>query len=347
MKAGERTVYVDAVERLLRREDLPAPLAEAVMAEMIEGKLASAQVGAILALLAAKGETAEELAAFAAVMRRAATRVEAGDDLLDTCGTGGSGHVRTNTSTLAAFILAASGVRIAKHGNRAASGRCGSMDVLEALGVPIDLGPGEVAALLAEVGVAFMLAPRFHPAMAKVASARRELGIRTTFNFLGPLANPAGASMQVLGVSDRRRAPRMAEALRRLGTRAALVVTGADGLDEITLTGPTHAWRVSAGGIVEETIHPEVVGLGRVSLSALAGGGVDENARLFLEVLSGTETGPVRDLALVNAAAGLLVAGKVDGLASGYAAARDALASGRALAVFERYRAAAKEVSAR
>jgi anthranilate phosphoribosyltransferase len=335
-------VYKDAIYKLMRREDLTSEEAKRVMNEMMGAELLPSQIGAFLGLLAAKGETAEELAAFAEVMREKASRVSAGDDLMDTCGTGGSGHLRTNTSTLAAFILAALGVRIAKHGNRASSGKCGSMDVLEALGVPIELAPREVESLIASCGIGFMFAPKFHPAMANVASVRREVGFRTTFNFLGPLANPAGTSMHVLGVSDRKRAPLMIEALRRLGTKCALVATGEDGLDEITLTGVTHLWMLKDGEITPSTMTPRIVGLEAVDLEDLRGGAPEDNARIFMDVLEGRERGPIRDLAAVNAGAGLLVAGKVVTLREGYAVAIEALEERRALLAFERYRDEAK-----
>jgi anthranilate phosphoribosyltransferase len=338
-------VYRESIHKLIRREDLTREEAAGVMAEMMEGKLSHSQVGAFLGLLAAKGETAEELAAFASVMRAKATRVKAGADLLDTCGTGGSGLPRTNTSTLAAFILASLGVRIAKHGNRASSGRCGSMDVLEELGVPIEIGATQVEELIASCGIGFMFAPRFHPAMAHVGPVRREVGFRTTFNFLGPLANPAETDLQVLGVSDRRRAPLMIEALFRLGTKCAMVVTGDDGLDEITLTGATHVWMLKDGAISESTITPSLVGLDAVSFDHLRGGDAKENARVFLAVLDGEEAGPVRDLALINAAAGLLVAGRVPSLREGFHMAREAVEDKRARECLAKYRFHAKRLS--
>jgi anthranilate phosphoribosyltransferase len=331
-------LYRETIHKLIRRENLSSDEAASVMTEMMEGQLSPSQIGAFLALLAAKEETAGELAAFASVMREKATRVNAGDDLMDTCGTGGSGLVRTNTSTLAAFILASLRVRIAKHGNRASSGRCGSMDVLEALGVPIELGARQVEALIARCGISFMFAPRFHPAMANVGPVRREVGFRTTFNFLGPLANPASTTLQVLGVSDRRRAPLMIEALARLGSRSAMVVTGEDGLDEITLTGDTRVWTLKDGAISESSVSPSMVGLTAVGPESLRGGDARDNARIFLGVLDGTVRGPVRDLALINAAAGLLVAGGASNLRDGFRIAEEALEARRALEAFERYR---------
>lgn len=339
-------MYRSVIPRLIRREDLTREDARSVMLEIMEGNLSSAQIGAFLAALTGKGETAEELAGLAEAMRAKATKVRASGELMDTCGTGGSGLSTANTSTMAAFILASAGVRVAKHGNRAQSGQCGSMDVLEAVGVPIDLGAAEVEILIDRCGIGFMYAPKFHPAMAAVASVRRELGFRTTFNFLGPLANPAGAALQVLGVGDRQRAPLMIEALRRLGSRRVLVACGEDGLDEVTLTGKTHLWMLAEGGITREEVSPETVGLEPVRPAQIRGGGREENARMFLSVLGGEERGPLRDLAALNAAAGLYVAERASSLLEGFHRSLELLRAGEALSAFERYRIEARTLVA-
>jgi anthranilate phosphoribosyltransferase len=336
-------MYRDAIAKLIRREDLTSAEASAVMSEIMEGALTPAQMGAFLAAMSAKGETGEELAGFASIMRAKAVPVRAAGDLLDTCGTGGSGLHTHNTSTMVAFVLAAAGVRVAKHGNRASTGKCGSMDVLEELGVPIDLGAEAVEKLIDELGVGFMFAPRFHPAVKHVAPVRKELGVRSSFNFLGPLANPAGAQHQLLGVCDRTKAPLMIEALRRLGSRRAMIVCGEDGLDEITLTGPTLIWELEDGSIRTYRITPEDVGLSVVDFRELAGGERKDNARALIEVLGGARKDAVRDHAAMNAGAALLLMGKAEDLRKGFERAIAILDSGAALERFERYRARALE----
>src|SRR5688572_19042585 len=300
-------MYREAIAKLIRREDLTGDEAAGVMAEIMDGALTQAQMGAFLAAMAQKGETGEELAGFARVMRERALRVEVQGDLLDTCGTGGSGLATHNTSTMVAFVLAEAGVRVAKHGNRASTGVCGSMDVLEELGVPIDLGADVVRRSIEECGVGFMFAPRFHPALKHVGPVRKELGVRSSFNFLGPLANPAGTRFQLLGVCDRHRAPLMIEALLRLGSERAMIVCGEDGLDEITLTGFTLVWELEQGAIHSHRFSPEDAGLRPVDFRAIQGGDRASNARAFLEVLGGKRRDAVRDHVAINAAAALLM----------------------------------------
>lgn len=338
-------MYREALEKLEARRDLEPEEAEAVIAELMDGALTPEEMSALLVAITAKGETAAELAGFARAMRARAVKVDAGPGLLDTCGTGGSGLTTHNTSTMVAFVTAAAGGRIAKHGNRASTGKCGSMDVLEALDVPIDLGPDAVATLIRELGVGFMLAPRHHPAMRHVAPVRKALGVRTTFNFVGPLSNPAGADHQLLGVSDRRRARPMAEALLALGTVRAMIVNGDDGLDEITLTGSTLVQRVEGGRVTEERIEPGALGLRPVPFAAIEGGDPDDNARAVIDVLGGRRTGAVRDHVALNAAAALVVLGLAEDLASGLARAFAILASGAALERLRRYRDRAKELA--
>ncbi len=329
--------YQHAMPKLLAGQTLSRDEARALMADIMVGDVSHPRIAAVLTALAMRGEHADELAGFATVMRERARRVpftrQAGVPLLDTCGTGGSGLDTANTSTMAAFVLAAAGVTVAKHGNRSSSGRCGSMDVLEAMGVRIEVGPEEAAGLLATQGVAFLFAPLFHPAVGFVMPVRRDLGFRTVFNFLGPLCNPAMATHQVLGVSDPTHAERMAHALCELGSERVMVVHGSDGLDELTLQGPSRVWHVTRGEVQATEITPESVGLDRRPLRDFAGGGPAENAAIFEAVLRGDE---VREGAAhgahvaLNAAAGLLVCGSVTSLEEGVVAARDILASGAA-----------------
>lgn len=340
--------FSTSMELLLAGEDLPRPLAEELMQQSLGGELEPAQVAALLTALSVKGVTTRELTGFASAMREAATPMaaDAPDDLLDTCGTGGSGLPTTNTSTLCGFVVAAAGGRVVKHGNRASSGKCGSMDVLEELGVAIDLGPVEAATLLADTGLALLFAPRFHPAMRHVAPVRRALGFRTVFNFLGPLCNPVGSCRQLLGVSDRTMAPRMAAALAELGCRRALVVRGEDGLDEISLGAPTRTWELVDGQVLDGWLQPEDLGLARVPFEAIAGGDRAENARRFLAVLGGEEQGPLADHLALNAGAALHVAGLADDIADGLSLAREVLRAGDAMACFEAYRAASRDLVA-
>lgn len=337
--------YREVIEKLVRREDLTAAEATAVMEELMEGRLSPAQMGALLAAMATKGETGAELAGFARVLRQKAVRVEVDGALLDTCGTGGSGLATQNTSTMAAFVLSAAGAKVAKHGNRASTGKCGSMDVLEALDVPIELGPEAVATLIEELGVGFMFAPRFHPAMRHVGPVRKDLGVRSSFNFLGPLANPAGTELQLLGVCDPRRAELMIDALRQLGSRRVTIVHGRDGLDEVTLTGPTDTWVLEEGEVTRRTITPEDFGLTPVAPEAITGGDPATNHRVFVEVLGGRRKDPVRDLVAANSACALVVAQLADDILDGFARACAILDSGAALERFEQYRARAKELS--
>ena len=277
---------------------------------------------------------AEELAAMVRILRARMVRVYGHEDALDTCGTGGSGLERINTSTLAAFVLATEGVKVAKHGNKAASGRCGSFDVLEAVGCEIELGPEQVQHTLDELGLGFMYARLYHPAMTHVVQARQFMGVRTVFNLLGPLMSPALVRRQVLGVSDGTMAKTIVEVLRLLGHERALVVHGHDGLDEVTLTGPTTIFDLD--GSYEVT--PESMGLFSVPFERIAGGGVSENARDFLAILKGEDVGPKRDLVLMNVAAGLMVAERVSDFKEGVNVAVASLESGSAYALFKQYR---------
>ncbi len=318
------------------RRDLTEEQAAAAMRQVMAGEATPAQIAALVVALRLKGETAAEVAGMARVMREHALRVPVHGPVVDTCGTGGDGRGTFNISTAAAFVVAAAGVRVAKHGNRAISSSCGSADVLEALGARIDLPPEAVAECVQRVGVGFMFAPVFHPAMRHAAGPRRELGVRTIFNVLGPLTNPAGAEIQVLGVAEERLGPLMADALLRLGSRRALVVHGEDGTDEITTTGNTLAWEVSDGGVRAYRIAPEDVGLSRCRPEDLRGGDAAQNAATLRALLRG-ENGPLADVVALNAGATLYVSGCARELREGVASARRTMASGEAERVLDRF----------
>ena len=309
---------------------------------LLEGQVPEAQVGAFLAALRAKGESPEEIAAAAALLRERALRMDPGEEaLLDVVGTGGDGGRTFNVSTAAALVCAAAGVPVAKHGNRAASGRCGSADVLEALGLPLLADPEALTDSLRTTGFAFLFAPHFHRVLGKVGPARRALGVRTLFNLLGPLANPCGATHLLVGAPTPELVRTLAEALGRLGTRGALVVHGHGGVDELSLSGPNRVSRLTHGVVRDEVILPEDAGLPRSPLEALAGGDGPENARILREVLQGAP-GPRRDVVVLNAAAALQVAGGADTLREGAELARRTLDSGAAAAKLAEVRAFAR-----
>ena len=304
--------------------------AATVMREIMEGDATPAQLGSFLTALRLKGETPEEIAGMATVMREKALKVQVDGTLVDTAGTGGDGKGSFNVSTAAAFVAAASGLKVAKHGNRAASGSCGSADVLEALGVKIDLGPEGVKQCIEQVGIGFMFAPSFHPAMRHAAPVRREIGIRTVFNILGPLTNPAGVQCQLLGVADASLGETMAEVLNLLGSQHSLVVHGEDGLDELTLGGKTRIWEVKNGATDTSTVSPEDLQLPMASSEDIKGGDKEENARILRRVFQG-ERGPMRDVVLLNSAGVLVVGGKAQNLSEGLKLAGEAVDSGEAL----------------
>ena len=317
------------------------PLDEAamtrVMTEIMTGKCPPKEISVFLSALAKRGETAEEIAAAVQVLRAHAVSVPVADPdgLCDTCGTGGDGQSTMNVSTLAALLAAGAGVRVAKHGNRAASSRCGSADVLEALGVNLEATPQQVARCIDEAGFGFCFAPRFHPAMKAVAPVRKALGIRTIFNLIGPLANPVRLTFQLIGVSEERLMRPMAEALIRLKIRRGLVVHGTDGLDEVTTTAETLTLEVRDGAITPGRLSPARLGVPPALLEQLRGGDAAHNARIATEILRGVP-GPAADLALVNAGCAIHLAEEAASLAEGIAAAREAAASGRARRVLER-----------
>ena len=336
------SVYALAMKRLLGGGDLDADTAEDLLEALLDGALGPARTAAVLTALAAKGETAVEVAGFAEALRRHALPVKARGPLLDTCGTGGSGLATLNTSTLSALICAAAGVRVAKHGNRASSGACGSMDVLEHLGVPIDLTPEQGQSLLGSGPLAFLNARVHHPALGPLGAIRKSLGFRTVFNLLGPLCNPARPAFQIIGVPDARFGPLLITALRRLGTKRAMVVAGEDGLDEISLATGTRYWELfDDGSTADGLMLPEDFGLKRAPFSQTADGGVHQNAERFLALLRGEDTGPRRDHTILNAGAALYVAGRAGDIEDGADLARDLLAKGEAYRVFLHYRSSA------
>jgi len=283
----------------------------------------------------AQGETTDEMTGLVEAMLDAAVTVDIGEPVVDTAGTGGDGFGTFNISTTAALIAAGAGAKVAKHGNRAASSRTGSADVLEGLGLRLDLEPETTVAMVREVGFGFFFAPAYHPAMRHAGPVRKELGVRTVFNFLGPLANPARATRQALGVSDGSMAARMIEVLANLGAEYAFVYHGEDGLDELTTTGPSFIYRLKGGEITHAEFTPEDFGVPRAALQDLRGGDAAHNAAIIRDVLGGA-TGPQRDISLVNAAPAIVVAGLADGFSDAMELARQAIDSGDAMAVLER-----------
>jgi anthranilate phosphoribosyltransferase len=321
----------EAIDAIINQgRSLSEEEAAVVMGEIMSGEATPAQLAAFLVALRLKGETVEEIAGMARVMRAKALRVPfEGSPLLDTCGTGGDGMGTFNVSTAAVFVAAGAGAVVAKHGNRAMTSHCGSADVLEALGARIDLPPEGVAHCLREVGIGFMFAPAFHPAMRFAAGPRREIGVRSVFNILGPLTNPAGARAQVLGVADAAIGEKMIEVLGRLGCRHALVVHGEDGLDEMSLSSPTLVYELEEGDIRSYRVRPEEVGLRQASGQAVKGGSPEENAAAMRAVFGG-EQGPLRDIVLLNSAAALVAADKAASLTEGVTLAAQTIDSGAA-----------------
>ena len=326
----------EAISTVVMRGDLTEQQATAVMEEIMSGEATPAQFGAFVTALRLKGETVDEITGMARVMRAKSHHVECGGSVLDTCGTGGDASGTFNVSTAAAFVAAAAGARVAKHGNRAMSSQCGSADVLEALGAKIDLSPEEAALCLEQTGFCFMFAPRFHPAMRFAAAPRREIGIRTVFNILGPLCNPAGASRQVLGVAEKGLGDKMAQALSRLGCDHAIIVHGEEGLDELSPNGASAVWEVKNGGVTSFEIVPSDAGLPAHPLSAVVGGTAAENAESLRSVLGG-QRGALRDFTLLNAAAALLAFGLVADLKVGVKKAAAAIDNGGAREKLERF----------
>ncbi len=340
-------MIVDALHRIANhRESLTREEARIVMTEVLSGSATDAQIAALLVALHMKGESVEEIVGFAEAIRAAATPLPVHeplpvdvsntgrDALVDTCGTGGDASGTFNISTATAFVVAGAGVRVAKHGNRSLTSKCGSADVMEALGVKISLPTALLASCLQEVGMAFLFAPSMHSAMKYVQPARRELRLRTVFNLLGPLTNPAGASAQVVGVYSLDLVEKLAEALSMLGLHRGLVVHGLDGLDEITITGPSRVAEVRAGNIRTYEIVPEEFGLKRAPLEEISGGDAETNATIIREILGGKKS-PRRDVVLLNTAAALVAAGRADHLADAVPMAARSIDSGAAAAKLE------------
>lgn len=324
-----------AMAELLEGKNLKRADAKTVMAAIMEGAATQAQIGAFLTALRIKGETVEEITGFAEAMRGYGTHVQTEQArLLDTCGTGGSGIHKFNISTASALISAAASVRVAKHGNRSASGRAGSADVLEALGVNIHLNADQARRCLDEIGICFLFAQIYHPSMRHAAAPRRELGFRTVFNMLGPLTNPAGADRQLLGLYDRNKTDDIAEVLGRLGSKRAMVVSSLDGLDEISVSAPTQVSELKNGVVATYEITPEELGLSRCRLDEVLGGDASENAAIIRKVLEGSR-GPYRDIVLANAGACIYVAGLAGSLREGVAVAEETVNSGKALSKLE------------
>jgi anthranilate phosphoribosyltransferase len=329
-------VLTDAIDALASRRDLAREQATAVLELIMAGEASESQIAAILIGLRTKGETEDELAGLAIAMRALATPVSPRRrDLVDTAGTGG-GHTTFNVSTTAALIAAGAGCAVAKHGNRSATGLSGSADVLEALGARLDMSPEDVARAIDETGFGFMFAPAHHAATRHVVPVRKALGVRTVFNLLGPLTNPAGARRQVVGVADPAALELVAGALARLDTEHALVVSSADGLDELSTSGPTHVVEVEGESLRRYLVEPAEVGIRPASLDALTGGTPEQNAAIVRSILGG-EPGPRADLALLNAGAAIYVGGRSDSLAEGVAAARSAVAEGAAARTLDAY----------
>lgn len=329
-----------AIATVVAGQTLDTGEATAAMDAIMGGGVTGAQIGALVTALRMRGETVEEIAGFATAMRAHALHVEIDHDagpLVDTCGTGGDAAGTFNISTTAAFVIAGAGVRVAKHGNRAVTSKCGSADLLEGLGVAIDLAPGAVARCIDEAGIGFMYAPSFHPAMRFVGPARREVGVRTVFNILGPLTNPAGARHQLIGVGHPDIAGKLARALASLGSEHAVLVHAEEGMDELGLAGPSHVTEFAAGNgeIWTYSLTPEEVGLRRADAAELQGGTVVENMEITLRILEG-EDGARRDVILLNAGAGIYAANAAESIREGVSLAAAAIDSGRAAIALER-----------
>ena len=329
-------MFSTLIEKLQRRQDLTTDEAAAAMDEIMEGRAQPAQIAGLLIALAMKGERPAEIVGLARTMRARATKLSrVPEDVFDTCGTGGDRAHTFNVSTIAAVVVAASGVRVAKHGNRSVSSRCGSADLFEALGVNVAAPPAVVERCLMEAGIAFFFAPTFHPSMRHAGPTRKDLGVRTAFNLLGPLTNPAGASRQLVGVPRPELTELVARSLSLLGARRAWVVHGADGLDEISTTGYTKVSECRDGAVNTFYLHPSDVGVPKATPESLKGGDAGANAQVARDVLSGGR-GPARDIVLMNSAASLLIAGAAADLGEGMKMAEAAIDEGRAAAVLDR-----------
>jgi len=325
----------EAISRIVSGSSLSSAEAREVMKEIMQGQATPAQIAAFLTALRMKGETVDEIAGFAQAMRESAIAVKPKrNQLVDTCGTGGDGTGTFNISTTVAFVAAGAGLAVAKHGNRSVSSKCGSADLLQALGVNLELSAEQVAQCIDEVGIGFLFAPRFHPAMKHALGPRQEIGVRTVFNILGPLSNPAQAKRQLLGVYHSDLTKTMAEVLNALGSDESYVVHGADGLDELSTTGKNKVSHLRNSRIVTYYLDPQELGLPRASVGDLSGGTVEDNVRITKVILKG-EPGPKRDVVLLNAAAVLIVGGKASSFSEGLKLAAESIDSGNALRKLE------------
>lgn len=338
--------YKDALQRLLESRDLSHDEMLDVMRQVMGGELTQAQIAGFLIAMRIKGETVDEIAAAAEVMRELATHVEVQDHahLIDTCGTGGDGIQTFNVSTASAFVAAAAGARVAKHGGRSVSSACGSADVLEALGVNVNLTPAQVARCVNEIGIGFMFAPNHHSAMRHAAPVRRELGVRTLFNLLGPLTNPAGAKRQIMGVFHRDLTGILAQVLQRLGSEHVMVVHGADGMDEISFSGDTYVAELKDGKLNEYVLNPEQFGLALHDLKTIQVRDVHLASEMLRSVLAG-EKNPARDIVLLNAGAAIYVSGLADTMQHGIDRAGQILDSGAASAKLEQLVALSRQLA--
>lgn len=329
-----------AIGKVMKGDSLNIEEAEEVMSQIMAGEATPAQIGAYLTALRMKGETVEEITGSARAMRSLAAPVRphtSPAELVDTCGTGGDSAGTFNISTTAAFVVAGTGQKVAKHGNRSVSSKSGSADVLAALGVNLELTPQQVAQAIDEVGIGFLFAPKLHPAMKHAIGPRRELGVRTIFNVLGPLTNPAEARSQIIGVYDERLTEPLAQVLGELGSRGAFVVYGHGGVDELTTTGPNRVSRLLDGQVKTETLDPADLGLAQANPADLLGGAPEENAEITRNILAGQENGPRRDVVALNAAAALVACGRAVDLPAGLELANESINSGAALAVMEKF----------
>ncbi|MEW6327488.1 MAG: anthranilate phosphoribosyltransferase [Thermodesulfobacteriota bacterium] len=327
----------ETLARVVNRQDLSEEEMTAVMEEIMSGSCTPAQIGAFITALRMKGESVAEITGAARVMREKATQIKVEAEIVvDIVGTGGDASNTFNVSTTAAFVIAASGVKVAKHGNRAVSSRCGSADVLEALGVNLDLSPALVAAAIGEIGFGFLFAPKLHLAMKHAIGPRREIGLRTIFNILGPLTNPAGANVQVLGVYDGSLANTLATVLKNLGSKAAMVVFGEGGYDELSIVGPTRVSELKGGVVRDYIVQPEDFGLKRAASAEIIGGDAAKNAQIVRSIFAG-EKGACRDMVVLNTAAALAISGKARDILEGAEMAEELIDSGAAGKKLEEY----------
>jgi len=332
------------IKKLVEGNHLTIEEAEEAMNKIMEGKATDAQIGSFLTAMRMKGETIEEITACAKVMREKCTKLQAVGEVMDIVGTGGDCTNTFNVSTVSSIVVAAAGVKVAKHGNRSVSSKCGAADILQELGVKLDITPEQNAKVLEEVGLCFMFAPIYHTSMKYVAKSRRELGIRTVFNILGPLANPAYATLQVLGVYDEKLVEPMAKVLSNLGVKRAMVVHGQDGVDEVSLCGATTVYEVKDGIITNYILNPEMLGLTSCKQQELVGGVASENKQIALDILKG-QKGPKRDMVLINSAVALYIAYNDKTLKECVQIAAETIDSGKALAKLEEFIVATQKVS--